>query len=71
MKMADIRKKTPAQLNKQIEKLQEEVANLHREKRNSSDSDVRAKINKRKEIARLKTVVREFELDKSSVEEDK
>ena len=71
MKLSDIRNKTPDQLAKQIAKLQEEIADLHREKRNSKENNVRAKSNKRKEIARLKTVMREFEQGKQNVEEDK
>ncbi|MBP6042168.1 50S ribosomal protein L29 [Candidatus Saccharibacteria bacterium] len=70
-KLEDIRNKTPEQLAKKIAKLQEEIAVIHREKTNSKQTDVRAKINKRKEIARIKTVIREFELDKQNVEEDK
>ena len=70
-KLEDIRNKTPEQLAKKNAKLQEEIAVIHREKTNSKQTDVRAKINKRKEIARIKTVIREFELDKQNVEEDK
>jgi ribosomal protein L29 len=70
-KLEDVRNKTPEQLAKKIAKLQEEIAVIHREKTSSKQTDVRAKINKRKEIARLKTVIREFELDKQNVEEDK
>ncbi len=71
MKMSDLRNKTPDQLTKQVAKLQEDIAINHREKKNSKDTNVRAKNNMRKQIAKLKTVIREFELDKQNVEEDK
>jgi len=63
MKLADMRNKTPAELQKQVVKLSTEIATIAREGRDPKKPDVYVMKKLKKEIARLKTVIREFELD--------
>lgn len=63
MKLEDMKKKTPAELKAHVEKLQTQIADDHRDKRTSSETNIHKKRTMRKEIARALTISREFELD--------
>ncbi len=63
MKLEDMKKKTPAELTAHVEKLSVQIAEAHRDKRTSNETNVNKKRNTRKEIARALTIKREFELD--------
>lgn len=71
MSMEILRKKTPEQLVKHIEKLKTEIADTVREKRTKDDTNIRKISNIKKEIARSMTVINEQNLDSQTTEESK
>lgn len=59
MKMVDIRKLTTAQLTKESTKLREEIAEMRRQYAMGEVQNVRSIRNKRKDLARILTVLGE------------
>ncbi len=71
MTIKDLRKKTPAELLSNIEKLRTEIASYRRDSKTDKEKNIRLVSNHKREIARTKTVIREQEQDKSTIKEDK
>lgn len=63
MATKDLRTKTPSQLNKQADKLREEIAEIKRERRTNSAGNIRKVGNLKREIARVMTIIKEQEQD--------
>lgn len=59
MKVTDIRKLTTADLTKEVQKLREEIAELRRHIYMGDNQNVRAVRTKRKDLARMLTVLSE------------
>lgn len=66
MKIADIRKLSTADLTSESTKLREEIADLRRRLHNGETQNVRALRSKRKDLARMLTVLSE-QLTKETV----
>lgn len=66
MKVADIRKKTTAELATESTQLREEIVELRRHLYSGEVQNVRALRNKRKDLARILTVLQE-QLSKESI----
>lgn len=59
----DLRNKTPAELQKHVVKLREDIAEFKREKRIAKVGNIRKVGNLKREVARVLTVINEQEKD--------
>lgn len=59
MNIADLRKKSKTDLNKQLQKLREELVKVVRDSQTEPDTDIHAKRNLRRDIAKVMTVINE------------